>query len=210
MDLILYGAGGFAREVAWLAERCGHAAVAFIDDRAAEQGKLLTGLPVLSLDEALRRFPKAHGCVAVAAPAGREALVARMAARGVPFATLVHPNVERGGRVAIGEGSVVCAGTILTVDVRIGRHVHLNLDCTVGHDAVLDDFVTLAPGVHVSGNVHLERLVNIGTGANLINGSREKPLRVGTGASIGAGACVVRDIPAGATAVGVPAKPLAK
>ncbi|MGH7625559.1 MAG: hypothetical protein ACREOJ_09600 [Gemmatimonadaceae bacterium] len=108
--------------------------------------------------------------------------------------------------VELGEGTIVCAGCILTVNIAIGRHVHLNLDCTIGHDAVLEDFVTLAPGVHVSGCVKIERGAYLGTGAVVINGTQVRPLVVGAGAIVGAGAVVTKNVSPGVTVVGVPAR----
>ena len=111
-------------------------------------------------------------------------------------------------RVEIGEGSIVCSGNILTTNIRLGKHVHLNLGCTVGHDAVLGNFATLAPGVHISGWVTLEPSVYIGTGASVINGVEGEPLIIGRNAVVGAGACVIRNVPPNTTVVGIPAKPL--
>ena len=107
--------------------------------------------------------------------------------------------------VALGPGSVICAGSILTVNIEIGAHVHINLGCTIGHDAVIGNFSTLSPGVHVSGNVQIGERVYIGTGATLINGHANDPLVVGDGAVIAAGACVTRSVESGAMVAGVPA-----
>jgi sugar O-acyltransferase (sialic acid O-acetyltransferase NeuD family) len=132
----------------------------------------------------------------------------RAANQGFDFETLVHSKVERSPWVEIGEGSVICAGNMLTVNITLGQHVQINLDCTIGHDVVLEDYATLAPGVHVSGCVHLGKRVYIGTGAVIINGTQQEPVVIGDDAVVGAGACVTGSIPAGWTVVGVPAKPL--
>ena len=79
--------------------------------------------------------------------------------------------------------------------------MHLNLDSTVGHDAVIEDYVTVSPGVHVSGNVTLKEGSFIGTGANLIEGKT-----VGAWSVVGAGSAVISDIAPNVTAVGIPAK----
>jgi acetyltransferase-like isoleucine patch superfamily enzyme len=112
--------------------------------------------------------------------------------------------------VEVGRGSVITVGNILNVNVRLGQHVHVNLDCTIGHDAVLEDYATLAPGVHVSGWVFIKEGAYIGTGAVIINGTEDKPLEIGAYAVVGAGAVVTKDVPPGVTVVGVPAKPLSK
>ena len=104
-------------------------------------------------------------------------------------------------RIEIGEGSIICAGNILTVDIQIGKHVIINLDCTVGHDAVLHDFVTLYPSVNVSGITDIGECVELGTGMQIIQGKK-----VGAGSIVGAGAVVVKDIPDKCVAVGSPAK----
>ena len=205
-QIVLYGAGGFAREVAWLAECAGRQVSAMIDDGTSEDGRVVNGVPVMSAGEAVRRHPDAEFIVAVGAPSARELLADRLTALGLRPATLVHPNVERSRWIELGAGTVICAGSILTTNIVVHRHVQINLDCTIGHDVVMEDYVTLAPGVHVSGNVHLRRHAYIGTGAVIINGDAGRPLVVGESAVVGAGACVVRSVERGATVVGVPAR----
>jgi serine acetyltransferase len=94
---------------------------------------------------------------------------------------------------------VIGAGSIFTNQIRIESHVHINLDCTVGHDAILWDFVTLAPGVHVSGNVVLGEGAYLGTGANVL-----EKINVGEWSVVGAGSTVIKNVPPNATVVGVP------
>lgn len=209
--LVVYGAGGFGREVAWLASRATapFRVVAFADDGTRAGDATLEGTPVMQLSEAARRFAGADVAVAVGSPPLREQMTMRAQQAGLRPSVLLHQNVEMSHSVEIGHGSVICAGCILTVNITIGAHVHINLNCTVGHDAVLEDYATLAPGVNVSGWVRIERGAYVGTGASIINGTSGAPMVVGAGATIGAGAVVTRSIPAGATAVGIPAKPRA-
>jgi sugar O-acyltransferase (sialic acid O-acetyltransferase NeuD family) len=211
LQIAVYGAGGFGREVAWLAESCSTAGepvqvVCFVDDDPAGQGAVLNEIPVLGLEEARRRFPEARMVTAVGGPAVREQLAGQGAAAGFEFATLVHPRTERSRWIDIGEGTVICAGNILTTNITLGRHVQINLDCTVGHDVVMGDYTTLAPGVHVSGWVHFGQRVYVGTGAVILNGSSGAPLVIGDDAVVGAAACVTRSVDAGTTVVGVPAR----
>lgn len=206
-EIVIYGAGGFAREVAWLAESCAREVVCFVDDEPARHGEVLNGIPVMGLREARQRFPNARLAAAVGDPATRQRLVERAAAEGFAFATLVHPDTRHSRWVEFGEGTVVCAGNILTTNINVGPQVQINLDCTVGHDVVMGEFTTLAPGVHVSGWVHMGARVYVGTGAVILNGSADAPLVIGDDAVIGGGACVLKSVPAGTTVVGVPAKP---
>lgn len=213
-QIAIYGAGGFAREIAWLVESCNAArpiykVVCFIDDHSKLYGSALNGIPVMSLLEAAKRFPQAQVVGAIGAPAIRQRVMEKAAASGFKPATLIHPRVEHSQWVAIGAGSVICAGSILTTNVLLEEQVQINLGCTIGHDVIMGSYTTLAPGVHISGYVHLGKRVYIGTGAVIINGTQDEPLVIGDDAVIGAGACVLRSVPAGVTAVGVPAKSLA-
>jgi sugar O-acyltransferase (sialic acid O-acetyltransferase NeuD family) len=125
---------------------------------------------------------------------------------GFEFISLIHPNVEMSKWVEIGEGAVICAGNILTTNIWLHDHVQINMDCTIGHDVVMGDYATLAPGVHLSGYVHVGKRVYIGTGANIVNGTKDNPIIIGDDAVVGAGACVIRSVPSGDTVAGVPAK----
>ncbi len=214
-EIAIYGAGGFAREIAWLVESCDSAdcsykPVCFIDDNEINHGSVINGLPVMGLSEAHERFPGARVVGGPGSPQTRERVMERAALAGFGFATLIHPNVQRSRSARFGDGTVICAGSIITVDITLGRHVQINLDCTIGHDVRMGDYTTLAPGVHVSGWVHFGRRVYVGTGAVIINGTRESPILVGDDAVIGAGACVVESVPSGQTVVGVPARPLVR
>jgi len=214
-QLAIYGSSGFAREVAWLAEECGHREspreiVAFIDDDPDQQGAVINGIPVMSLDEVSKKFPLALVVAGVGSPSLRRRLVEKVGLAGLGFDLLVHPGTARSQWITMEEGTVICAGNILTTNIVIGKHVQVNLDCTVGHDVVMADFTTLAPGVHVSGWVHFEQEAYCGTGATIVNGTREAPLIIGERAVIGAGACVTKSVPPDTTVVGVPARPLSR
>lgn len=209
--LLLFGAGGFGREVAAWAERANWAGRGFvlhglIDDHRA--GEELNGVPVWSLADAARSFPEAGVVSTVGDPKLRERLIGKAAEAGLRGSVpVVHPSAELdSSTVELAAGVVVCAGCILTVNIAVGEHAQINLDCTVGHDAELGAWATLSPGVHISGNVMVEAHAFLGTGAVTVNGFPGRPLRLGAGCVIGAGAVVTTDIPAGVTAVGVPAR----
>lgn len=206
--VVIYGSGGFAREVAWLAENAREPmrVVAFIDDHDGSAGRAVNDVPVKRLDTVAREHPNSPFVVAVGNPETRAALSERAIAAGLIPASLIHRNVEMSRWVDVGEGTVICAGSILTTNISLGRHVQINLDCTVGHDVVMEDFATLAPGVHISGNVRIARGAYLGTGACVINGTSEAVLVVGAASTVGAGAVVTRDVPPGMTVVGVPAR----
>jgi sugar O-acyltransferase (sialic acid O-acetyltransferase NeuD family) len=198
-EVAVYGCGGFGRGIAWLAQVCGAQVVCFIDDRSPE-GTFVNGIQVASLPEARRKFPDARVAVAVNDPRTRETLALRAEGVGFSLATLLHPRVELSPWVQVGQGSIVREGCCFSVNVELGRNVLLNMDCTIGHDVVVGDFASLAPGSHVSGFVHLGRRAHVGTGAVILQGQQGAPLVIGDDAMIGAGACVTKSV--------LPARPI--
>lgn len=210
VQVAVYGAGGFGREVLWLARSAvihGNAVdgVCFIDDDETICDSAMNGLEVLSLSTAKKKYPGALVVSGIGQPSIRELTMMKAQSAGFGFATLVHPRTEMSEWIEMGEGTVICAGNILTTNIVMGKHVQINLSCTIGHDVIMGDYATLAPGVHVSGCVHIGRRVYIGTGAVIINGTQNDPVVIADDVIIGAGACVTKSITRG-TWVGVPAK----
>lgn len=110
----------------------------------------------------------------------------------------------------IGSGAILCPYTIVTSNAKIGRFFHCNIYSYIAHDCVIGDFVTFAPDVHCNGNVIIEDHVYIGTGAMIKQGSSDKPLIIGKGATVGMGAVVTKSIAPNITVVGNPAVELIK
>ena len=209
-DLVIIGASGFGRETAWLVERSNNVKppwnlLGFLDDNKEIQGNNINGYPVLGTIDDVLKYPDANYVCAIGSSAIREKIINRTKDihPNIKYGIVIDPTVEMSNFVTIGEGSIICAHTIITVNIAIGKHVIINLDCTVGHDAVIQSFATLYPSVNVSGNAHIGHGVELGTGMQIIQGKT-----VGDHAIVGAGAVVIHDIPSNCTAVGCPAKPI--
>lgn len=205
-DLYIIGAGGFGREVAWIVERINSIKPTwnlkgFIDDNETLWGSTEGEYHVFGGCEYLSALEDVYAVCAVGSSNVRKKIIEKLKDTSVKFATLVDPSVLYSNSVKIGEGAIVCAGMIITVDVNIGDHVIVNLDCTIGHDAVIDDFVTIYPSVNVSGNVLIGECSELGTGTQIIQGKK-----VISNTIIGAGAIVVKDCIESGTYVGSPAK----
>jgi sugar O-acyltransferase (sialic acid O-acetyltransferase NeuD family) len=204
-DIVIIGAGGFGREVAWLINDINEVTphwnlLGFVDDDPALQGQSVAGYPVLGNLEWLSQQNIAVVC-AIGNPLIKRKIMQRLESSQNTYPVLIHPSVIMSDDVRIGEGSILCAGNILTVNIDLGKHVILNLLCTIGHDAVIKDYCSLMPGIRVSGNTVLEEAVHVGTGTSIIQG-----ITIGRNAVIGMGSVVIKDIPYNSTAVGVPAR----
>jgi sugar O-acyltransferase (sialic acid O-acetyltransferase NeuD family) len=181
--------------------------VCFIDDDVQLQGQAINRIPVISFEQAQKQFSGIGVVGAIGNPKTRQIVMEKVISAGFVTPTIIHPNVEYSEWVDIGPGAVICAGNILTTNIKLGEQVQINLDCTIGHDVIMGDYTTLAPGVHVSGWVHFGKRVYVGTGAVIINGVEGKPLIIEDDAIVGAGACVTKSVASGTTVVGIPAKP---
>lgn len=208
--IFIVGAGGFGREVLWLAKRINSIQETwdiqgFIENSREAVGTLLDGYPVVGDDNYLGGLnEEVYVAVSIGSAKIKKTVTEKLKKyKNVHFATLIDPSVIMSDRVEIGEGSIICAGTILTVDITIGKYVIINLDSTVGHDAFLGDYVTVYPSVNISGNVKIGNKSEVGTGTQIIQGKT-----IGEQSIIGAGSVVIRDIPDKCTAVGSPAKPI--
>ncbi|MGO4551577.1 hypothetical protein AB4059_10800 [Lysobacter sp. 2RAF19] len=206
-DFGILGTSGFAREAGDIAHALGLRPIYVA--RNADELKAWTSPDEVMLQSELHR----HGHLKFAIGIGDNRIRRRLAselAGTVTFGNLIHPTATFGLRqreaVETRTGVIVCAGVRMTNNITVGDFAIFNLNATVGHDVVIDDFVNVAPGACISGNVHLGARCWIGTGAAINQGTAGEPLRIGADTVIGSGAVVVANCEAGATYVGVPAR----
>jgi sugar O-acyltransferase (sialic acid O-acetyltransferase NeuD family) len=210
-SIVIVGCGGHGREVYGIINDLNEAhgqmwkVRGFVDDGPSDlnlQRLERLGVSFLgSSRDLLELEPEVRYVIGIGDPKIRAAVSANLASAGRQAATLIHPAATVGLDTTIGEGSVLFAGARVTTNVTLGRHVHINQNATVGHDSVLADFVSVNPLAAVSGDCQLQKEVMIGTTAAVLQG-----LTVGMLAVVGAGACVVRDVPSESVVKGVPAR----
>jgi len=213
MDLrkvVVVGSGGFGREVIEIFKDCNKVMkewdiLGFVDDNLNLQNSKINGYPVLgNTDWLVDHAKEGISCViATGNPKTKKKIAEKLEFGGVTFVSVIHPTVIMSEFVELGTDVIICAGSILTVNIKIGNHVLLNINCTVGHDAIIEDYCCIMPTVKINGNDHLYKGVYVGTGATFIN-----DVSVGCWTTIGAGAVIVKDIPEKVLAVGLPAKPV--
>jgi sugar O-acyltransferase (sialic acid O-acetyltransferase NeuD family) len=199
--LVIVGAGGFGKEVAWLARRCGKEVVGFLDDTPEKQNLILNEVPVLGPITLYEQYLECDFILAIGNPRAKEKIVRDKLQKVRKFATLIDPSALVGENILLGEGVIICANSILTVNIKIGNHSVINLNTSIGHDVVVGAYATIAPNVALSGNLQIGNCVEIGTNAAL----RER-LHIGDGAMIGMGAVVTKDVYSNHVVVGNPAR----
>lgn len=206
-DIIIIGAGGVGREVAFIIEEINKETLTwnilgFIDDNKEIHGKVINGYSVLGdlsyLDNYEKKEEKPEVIIAIANYNVKKNIVFKLSNK-FKFATIIHPEVSIHNTVIIGNGSIIYKGVIVTTNITIGNHVIVSPKCGIGHDSIIKDYVSLLWNVNISGNDVIEEGVLIGSGATVIQGRK-----VGQAAVIGAGAVVVKDILSNTTNVGVP------
>ena len=206
MDKIaIYGGGGFGREVKMLIDQINkYEFIGYFDD-GVPKGTVVDGCIFLGGISELNSFSdKILLVISVGNPNIKFKIVESITNNNISYPILIHPSCIVGSSMnKIGEGSIICASTIITVNVDIGSHVILNLGCTVGHDTRIGSYSSFMPAVHISGEVEICDRVYCGTGVNIIN-----QIKIGEGTIVGAGALVHKNLPPNCTAVGFPAKPI--
>lgn len=206
--IIIVGAGGFGREVEWLINRINkqqptYEVIGFADDGKAKGEKVGHSKVIYTTEELGKAKEELNVVIAIGNAKVRKMLAEKLSSnKNLSFPNLIDPAVIFDEEeVTLGQGNIICSGTIMTVNINIGNFNIINLDCTIGHDDILKDYITIYPSVNVSGNVIVENCVEIGTGTQIIQG-----LNIKDDTIIGASAVVVKNIEESGTYVGIPVK----
>lgn len=203
----VFGTSGFAREVGDIAYQLGFEPI-YIARNQSEADALKFASDVI-LERDVMQLKGSDFAIGIGDNLLRSKVFKRYS-NLLRFANLIHPSATFGrGQLeafAAKVGVIVCAGVRFTNSIEVGNFNIFNLNVTIGHDVNCEDFVNIAPGANISGNVHIESNCWIGTGAVINQGNAEKKLRIGTNTTIGSGSVVVKECDPDATYIGIPAK----
>lgn len=206
-DIVILGSNGFAKEVLWLLEGINEEQsqwnlLGFVDKNVGEEP--LPGYSVIGNDEWLMQYSRPINAVCgLGSPSLRKHVVERFKNSQVSFPNIVAKQAAVSKYASFGSGCIVCANVLISPHVTLGNFVTINLSCTVGHEAVLEDFITVNPGTNISGNVRIGSGCEIGTNACIIQGKQLGPNTI-----VGAGSVITRDVPGNCTVVGNPGRVL--
>lgn len=203
----IFGTSGMAREVGDLAFALGIEPIYVARDGVELGGWNLPAQTILEQD--LDQYQGIPFVIGIGDGSVRKAVAGRFRDR-LRFTNLIHPTATFGAsqREELEKriGTVVAAGVRLTSGVSVGDFCIFNQNVTVAHDCVVGNFVHVAPGANISGNVHLQDCCWIGAGAVVNQGNPDKKLRIGDNTIVGSGSVVVADCDSNAVYVGVPAR----
>lgn len=203
----IFGTSGMAREAGDIAWDIGLEPVYVARDQADIDAGSLTGQVILERD--LDSYSEIGFVIGIGDNSTRQLIAQRYSGR-LRFTNLIHPSASfgRGQREQLEakRGVIVCAGVRFTNNIQVGNFCIFNLNSTISHDVVIDEFVYVAPGVHVTGNVHIEARAWIGTGVAINQGTESRKRHIGADTTIGSGAVVVKDCEPNAIYAGIPAR----
>ena len=212
IKIAVIGAGGLARETHWLLRDLNRVSpqyqfVGYLVSDLSKLGEHDSKGEVLGDLSWLKKDRVDALAIGIGTPAVRLSISQELQASfpDLEWPALIHPTAQFDRESShVSEGAIICAGNIGTVNLRFEPFCFVNLACTIGHEAVIGRGSVLNPTVNVSGGVLVESGVLVGTGAQIL-----QYVHVGANATVGAGAVVTKDVEAGVTVVGIPAKPLA-
>lgn len=206
--IVLYGAGGFGKEVAAIIETINeykpmYELLGFVDDGAGFRiGNIINGYPLLGRKEWILEHKDEVYCTCTIGNARVKASIQReLTKQNVMFETIIAASSRIGKYSEIGRGCVFYGNVSISVNCKIGDGVLLNQGCNIGHDVVIGNYTVIMPNTGISGACKIGEEVSIGGHAFLIPGKK-----IGNRATIAAGSIVFTNVREGSLVLGNPAK----
>ncbi len=206
--LVLVGCGGHASDVLSVIEACNeetprYVVLGYLDDdpHADDRRVRHRGVSRLGCVADRGRLDGGVHVLGIGYPRQREAVAVRLKDLGEAAEAIVHPRAVMATGVALECGVVIFDGAHVGPLARISEAAMIGRGAIVGHDSLISPYASVMPGAVVSGDCSVGVGALLGTNATVLEG-----LHVGARARLGAGAVLTHNLPAGCTAVGVPAR----
>ncbi len=205
MRILIVGAGGHGKVVLDIVRAADlYEPVGFIDADPALADTLCGGIKVLG---AMNLLPKLYrqgirgAVVAIGDSRARRHCAALLREHGIELINAIHPTAFVSPTAILGRGVVVAAQAVISTESRLDDLVIINTSAVVDHECHVAEAAHVCPAAHLAGRVSVGPGSFIGLGANII-----QCLKIGEGATVGAGAVVLEDVPPFWTVAGVPAR----
>ncbi len=206
-DLVLFGAGGSGREIAYLVERINevkptYCCLGFVDDNESLWGQEMNGYPVLGgMDWLIAHKDSIYCSCTIGSMASRIAVCDKLESAGIRFETLIHPTASIGSTVNIGNGCIINENCELTTNIEVGDYVFLNSDTCLGHDDMIGKYTICNPHTIISGGCIIGEGVMIGGMSFIV-----QLAKIGDRAVVAPGSVVYGKVKAGTHVMGNPAR----
>lgn len=194
-DIIIYGAGGLAKETVQLIEDLNAmkprwSIIGYIDDFKGDCGEIINGYRILGGSSILERYGEGINVViALGDPEAKKSVYEKISKYNLKYPVLIHPTAVIAPSASIGEGSIIGIQCVVSVNAVIERHVLLNTKSFVAHDSVIGDFSSCFVNCMVNGGVTIGEGVLVGSGSVIME--RRK---IGSFAKISMGSIVASDV----------------
>lgn len=184
MDLIILGAGTFAKEI--------------VDELNTDIYEFVTSdtLPNFKVPKG-----ECYFLAAIVSPKRKDFIEQFYQQTKIPSRKFIHPTVYLSKKSQVRSGSIICPNVTIASDTIIRNHCIVNRGATIGHDCLIESYSMIGPGVNIAGNVKIGQQTTIGIGANILENTT-----IGNNCVIGAGSLVTKNIPDNQMWYGVPAK----
>ena len=192
MEKVIIGAGGFAREIK---SALGLNDIKFfVDDLFIDEKNNIFGLSNLDIEKHI-------AIIAIGSPEEREKIKKRLPNNLEYFTYIDRRAIILDKNINIGKGSIICAGAVLTTNIKNEEHVIINLNVTIGHDTRINDFTTVSPGANISGNCLIGKKNYIGSNSCIREG-----ISLCDNVIVGLNGAVTANIQESGIYIGIPAK----
>jgi len=213
MKIAIFGASGFGRELADICIEIGYTDIVFLVKDDPE---------IINLNNTVYQDNKKNiedlnnmgysFAIGIGDPKIRKLIFEKYPS--LHFPNIIHPSVTFGkdqkNALEKSKGILITAGCRLTNNIVIGNFVLINLNTTIGHDCIIEDFVSIMPNVTICGNVHIKNSAYIGCSSSIVQGTLEKKIMIGKNSTVGMGSIVLRSVKDQITVFGNPAREYSK